>query len=452
MSATNFLSQRTQRLFFASFAFSFALLRCAASVSAEVRAGAAHVEFALPEGVPLAGYSRRHGAPSRGLHDPVGVRALVLEEGAATVALVSCDVLIIDEHLADAVRQHLIAEGLPSSLTLVLAATHTHSGPGAYGTRFLEKLSMGHFDSEAFEAIVEAAVDAVVTARDMLAPVRLAYGTAQTSGLAANRVDPRGFADGELTVVGFFARTGSDPLAVLVNFSAHPTVLGAWNRQLSADYPGAIVRALEQRYPSAVALFFAGSVADQAPVKSGDPSTRPGDSRGSLGVVPSERNKSRDDAFARVEAMGQALARGAIAVLDGARPQPPAALRARQERLLLPPAQVRLGRLTLPRWLGSSVVDDDATLSLIAVGPAVFFGVPCDLASAFGLQLKRAARAQGLQPMVIGFAGDYIGYCVPAALYEEKKYESSMAFNGPQAGALVVERLIQMLSATKSDQ
>ena len=34
---------------------------------------------------------------------------------------------------------------------------------------------------------------------------------------------------------------------------------------------------------------------------------------------------------------------------------------------------------------------------------------------------------------------------MPKALYEAKQYESSMAFNGPKAGELVVERLIQMI-------
>ena len=169
-----------------------------------------------------------------------------------------------------------------------------------------------------------------------------------------------------------------------------------------------------------VALLFAGSVADQAPVKSGD-------------------------GFARVEEMGRELAQAAAAILDGAHPQPLGVLRARQERMPLPPARVRLGRLSLPRWLGSQFVDDDATLSVVEAGSTVFFGVPCDLAASLGLRLKRAARAQELQPMVIGFASDYIGYCVPESLYDAKQYESSMAFNGPKAGELVVERLIQML-------
>ena len=49
---------------------------------------------------------------------------------------------------------------------------------------------------------------------------------------------------------------------------------------------------------------------------------------------------------------------------------------------------------------------------------------------------------------MIGFASDYIGYCVPEALYRQKQYESSMAFNGPKAGEQVVNQLIRMLNQT----
>ena len=74
--------------------------------------------------------------------------------------------------------------------------------------------------------------------------------------------------------------------------------------------------------------------------------------------------------------------------------------------------------------------------------------MPCDLSVSLGETLKQAARARGLQPIIVGFASDYIGYCVPVALYEAKQYESSMAFNGPKTGELIVDRLVQLLGQT----
>jgi len=239
------------------------------AAAAEVRAGVARTRFILPEKIPLAGYSRRRGAPSQGVHDPVGVRALILQEGETTAALVSCDLLIVDERLVEAVRRRLNAHGLPEGLVLVLAATHTHSGPGAYGTTFFEKLSMGHFDPTVFDALAEQIARTVVQAHETLAPVQQVVRSTMTSGLVKNRVDPSGPVDGEVTVCALYRSGEREPFAVVVGFAAHPTTLGAWNRQLSADYPGVLARDVEGRFPTATCLFFAGAVGDQAPVKQG---------------------------------------------------------------------------------------------------------------------------------------------------------------------------------------
>ena len=178
--------------------------RAAQAAADPIKAGVARELFTLPEGVPLAGYSRRHGKPSRGLHDPVGVSALVLTDADTTAALVSCDLLIIDEPLFDAVRRRLPAAGVPADLSLMLAATHTHSGPGGYGMKFLEKLSMGHFDRRIFDALVRTITQAISRAYAARVPVRLAYRRAATEGLVVNRIDPRGPVDRDLTVVAVY--------------------------------------------------------------------------------------------------------------------------------------------------------------------------------------------------------------------------------------------------------
>src|SRR3989338_250126 len=151
------------------------------AAAGEIEADVARETFSLPAHVPLAGYSRRKGKPSQGVHDPVGVRALVLRDGPTTVALVSGDLLIVDEHLYQAVRRRLLADGLPRDVVLLLAATHTHSGPGAYGTRFFEKISMGHFDTVVFEAIAGHIARAISAAYKTRSPVRVAFHSSVTN-------------------------------------------------------------------------------------------------------------------------------------------------------------------------------------------------------------------------------------------------------------------------------
>lgn len=402
-------------------AASMILLHPALVGADEIRAGVAKEVFALPAGVPLAGYSKRHGKPSIGVHDPVGVRALVIEDGSTTAALVSCELLIIDDHLFNAVRTRLLKRGLPSDLVLIVAATHTHSGPGAYGTRFFEKISMGHYDPRVFDALVNAIVDTVIRAHAKTVPARVGYTTVPTQGFVKNRMEDGGLVDAELILSAVYPVSSRVPLAVIAAFAAHPTTLGSWNRWLSGDYPGVLMAEVERHVPGAVCLFFAGSVGDQAPTKAG------------IG-------------YERAAWIGQRLARHAVTALQGVSPVPPGRFTAHQVRVALAPAKVRLGRhVTLPRWAGRRLVDGEATLSVLLLGHQAFVGVPCDLEADLGQELKAAARARDLQPVVIGFAADYIGYCVSEARYRTAEYEALMAFNGPKTGPMLVEHAIALM-------
>jgi hypothetical protein len=241
---------------------------------------------------------------------------------------------------------------------------------------------------------------------------------------------PGGVVDAELSLVIVDDAAGN-PLALVTSFAAHPTTLGAWNRQLSADYPGVLAQMVEARYPEAVCLFVAGAVGDQGPVKQAPP--------------PKSLVGGQGSGFEAAQHLGGALAAKAVALIEGPPRGEMATLAASQRVVALPKAQVRLGRWTLPGWLSRGLVDDDATLSVVSVGSALFIGVPCDLGAELGVALKRAARARGFQPLIVGFANDYIGYCMAASVYPTDRYEATMMFNGPSAGELVVEELTQMI-------
>jgi hypothetical protein len=345
------------------------------------------------------------------------VRALVLNAQETTVAVVSCDLLLIDERLFDAVRTR-VSQHVRPPMALLIAATHTHSGPGAYGQKFLEKLSMGHFDPAVFEFLAAQIAQAIIEASRQMQPVTVRYAVESTTGLVVNRMQPDGLVDAELAVLAFEDHR-RQPVAVVVNFSAHPTTLGARNMHLSADYPGVVARAVEERYPGATCLFIPGAVGDQSPVKQGE------------GFQPTSR-------------LGEQLASRVMALLEGASPRTTDSLQVIQRTVALPPARVRLGPVTLPSWLGRSLVDDDASVSVVQVDEVVLFGVPCDLSAELGLHVKQHARQAGYQPIVVGFANDYIGYCLSEQAYHTRSYEASLAFNGPKTGELLVEELKQM--------
>src|SRR4051812_8820657 len=65
--------------------------------------GIAKEDITPAVGTPLAGYGAYYGRPSRGVHDPLYVRALSLTHGDTTFVFVSCDLIGIDAHLRRAV-------------------------------------------------------------------------------------------------------------------------------------------------------------------------------------------------------------------------------------------------------------------------------------------------------------------------------------------------------------
>ena len=118
--------------------------RCADCVSA----GAASGTLRVPPGTPLAGYGamkRRllfpdvfgrapHAfwfKPSTGERDPLVTRALVLEAGGTRLAWVALDLIAVDGSFMRALEARLARAGVPRA-TLVVSASHTHSGPGAF--------------------------------------------------------------------------------------------------------------------------------------------------------------------------------------------------------------------------------------------------------------------------------------------------------------------------------
>jgi len=302
---------------------------------------------------------------------------------------------------------------------VMIAATHTHSGPGAWGAKFLEKVSMGHYNPAVFARLADAISRAALQAYAQRVPAGMACDTARLEGWSHNRVDDAGLVDVDVPVCALRRAADAQPIAVLTGFAAHPTTLGASSMALSGDYPGVAARAVEAKFPTALCLFFAGAVADQGPVKSGG-------------------------GFEAAERLGEALAGTVIAAVARGTAAPLRDLQAAQERMPLAPATLRLGTKRVPAWLGRRMVDDDATLTVVRAGLLALFGVPCDLAASLGEELKSAARADGLVPLVAGFGSDYIGYCMPAALYETGHYEARMMFNGPATGPEIIRQLIAM--------
>ena len=100
-------------------------------------AGAAKVDITPPIGIDMGGYRKRTG-PSTAIHDDLQAAALYLESGESFL-LITADVIGLDRPTVEEIRSR-ISQRIPLFPSqIMLACSHTHSGPAMPCLPFLGK-------------------------------------------------------------------------------------------------------------------------------------------------------------------------------------------------------------------------------------------------------------------------------------------------------------------------
>ena len=387
-------------------------------------AGAARVSLTVPAGVPLGGYGSaarrlaipdvlgRHAhafwfKPSDGERDALAARALVLQSGDARVAWVTIDLLAVDRSFVGEVERRLAAAGtLPT--TVIVSASHTHSGPGAFvDSTVLGWLALDRFDDGVRDALVTAVVAAVRQADTARQPARIGAASVTAPPVSASRLDAP--LDPEMLVLKVTAADGR-PIAIVWNYAIHGTALGPRNLRLSGDVMGEASRRLEQSL-GAPALYVNGAVGDVSPARHGERA---------MTDIGAELAGSARAGWARAEAIARpTLSTGRLEI-----GLPPPSLPLRNCLRGWAPAL-----LTVP--LGS-VFPQETTMTAVTVGDVGWVTFPGEAQTSLGLAIKQAARLH--HALVAGVSNDYLGYFLTAADYRRPSYVSCSTLYGANAG------------------
>ncbi len=197
-------------------------------------------------GLELSGYGFYLDRRAESILDDLKVRAIVLKSGNARLALMSFDLIGFSVDFADRLRRAVSRKLEIPVANILLACTHTHTGPA---TQALP--GIGEVDDHFMKSLPAAAQSAAEAAA---ADVRQAGFS-----FAAEAIEPIGFNrragnfDGIDPYLKVAALTRSDGTIFLLNYACHAVVVGR-KPVVSADWPGAAVRALEARGHRAVVL------------------------------------------------------------------------------------------------------------------------------------------------------------------------------------------------------
>src|SRR4051794_29190341 len=103
--------------------------RCASGAPFE--AGLKNVGITAPQGWGVSGHF--YERLSSGIHDPLQGKAVVFRQGDESAALVFCDLIGVPATISTEVRQHASRKTHIPAANILIAATHTHTGPLYYG-------------------------------------------------------------------------------------------------------------------------------------------------------------------------------------------------------------------------------------------------------------------------------------------------------------------------------
>ncbi len=229
----------------------------------EFRVGAGEKDITPPPGIPMWGYGARHAAPAEGALDPLMAKAIVIAAGDEKVAIVGIDLgRGPTSAMMKTIRQQIADQA--GIRHVLITGSHTHHGPVIELTDE-EGLGKGKFDAAVAYAqkLPELLVEAILNADKNLKPAKIGVATKSVS-LNRNRQSKREpkATDPMLAVVRCDDLEGK-PIAVLVNFAAHPVMTDTKVLKYSADYPGFLKKKVESEFATQC-VFMQGAAGDMS--------------------------------------------------------------------------------------------------------------------------------------------------------------------------------------------
>ena len=400
-----------------------------------LKAGWARRETTPPVGVDLSGFGGRAG-PNEGAHDPLSAKALALTDGERAVALVTADLVGLDAGTVEAVRKG-IGERLGARLPVMVACSHTHSGPATPCLPFLgvpDPAYMARLTAdlvgvavEAYENLTEAEVSVGrgeaqvgINRREMTPERRVVLGH-----------NPAGPVAPYVHVLEVRTEAGR---AALMSHAAHPVTLGGDNLLVSADWPGYAQRYAEEAVD--IALFAQGCC--------GDINSEP---RGNFEVAEQQGRAVAEaalEALPIAEPLMKPVVDSASVVLDIPLDDPPGVEVARAaladaERQLAVNAEtdsagMRNTRLGLVDWAGRvlALAEQGATgltqpfeVQALRVGELAMVGLPGEVFVEYQLQIEECSPFE--HTFVFAYTNGNWGYFPTADAYPDGGYEVEAA-------------------------
>jgi len=431
-----------------------------------LKAGTGRVDITPMLGTIMGGYrAREEGA--RGVHDRLFATALALGEEEQEVAIVSCDLLLLNDDIISASRKLIQEKTGLSTERVLICTTHTHSGPDTFGL----------LQNEAIERYLKTLppkiASCVENAHATMKLARLGVGSGKVKEIAFNRrlvmadgsvrqntenicpqdVVRNGPVDEQLGIIKIVDREDS-PIATFINFTLHPAVVGEKNLLFSADYPGYLNKIVEKDV-GGMSLFL----------------------NGAFGNINHISQPGRwIDTFEEAERIGSILAESALKIWEGMDLGNGEEIAVKVKEIELPLRKLAYFSLGEARedikekektlseeqsWsakrelyfakenlflLERGLKREKIEIQLMRIGRVVLVAIPFEIFVEFGLQIKQESPFE--HTFIVGLANGYHGYIPTREAFSQGGYEVRVCLGSrfvPEAGEIVSQTILEML-------
>jgi hypothetical protein len=425
-----------------------------------IRAGSAKVNITPPLGVKLIGSK---GYSSDSILDELYAKALVLNDGDTTLAIVSVDLLYSPlEDITGPVRDIITEKtGIPSQNVLV-CATHTHSGPEVFRrSKLLPEKQTNVDDINQFYlgSLIRKIAGSVSIAYDKMQKVKVGATKGSLPEIIFNR-RPRKL-DGsvemaftlpvEVTATRKIVTDGGGNVKVtfrvpdkelefgpvdpdvcvlrvedmnggivgsLVNYGCHPvSIYPHLSTAISADYPAYTTKVVEQA-EGGICLFALGLAGNIVPIQ--------------RGVGPRKQ-------------IGKAIGGEALRKLQFVGTSGDVTLKALKKDVRFPAKKPSSSEETTGADTTGYITTE---IQVLRLGDIYILGLPGEVLVEVGLEIKRRAGVEKL--FVISICNDSIGYVCQSGAYEEGGYEPTSATRlAKGAGEIMVSEALNLINGIR---
>lgn len=399
----------------------------------QLQAGLARVNITPPLGTYLSG---GNFGRSKGVIDNLYAASLILQNNKTCIVIITADLIGISRTCVENVRRDIEQKLGITGNNILIAASHTHSGPAAVFLR-----GWGKIDKKWIAGLQKKLVEVTAAAFSNLQDVLVGVGKGKIKSLTVNRRNPKGPIDPEIGVLQI-EDLQHNPRAILVNFSCHPVTLHGYKNLISSDFAGYLRRTIQKAKGSKTTVLYANGAMGNI-----NPAGFKGAGKGNMALA---------------RRMGRELGKKVLEISDSIHVSPHQDLKVNFQYIKLPlaplPASAQLeeeikrntdivqnkwtpvGRESkeyyqnLINWAKDALAfkekkqcppNLELELQAIQIGDAVLLAIPAEVYVEIGLALKAASPFKST--FIIGQANGAIGYLPTKEAFEKNFYEAGQA-------------------------